>query len=258
MFVRNCPMCNAELKYTTRRALVGAVKKNSVCHSCGQNKFGPKTLSVLTKQKISKKMKSVIKTAEWKRKIGESNKGRVVSKETREKISQAKIGQPSKLKGRERPVEWSANISKAKMGKPSPFRGISLSEDSKRKMRLAAINRIRNAGHANFVPSYNKLACKIFDYINSELNLNGMHGENGGEFYIEKLGYWVDYYEPNLNLIIEYDEEYHKYKKDKDVNRENEIKQHLNCHFIRITKDTNPEQLIEQIKICNHTPVLSI
>ena len=65
---------------------------------------------------------------------------------------------------------------------------------------------------------------------------DGQHAENGGEYCIKELGYWVDYYEPTLNLVIEYDEPYHsrKINQIKDLARQKEIEEYLGCKFYRI------------------------
>jgi anti-repressor protein len=52
------------------------------------------------------------------------------------------------------------------------------------------------------------------------------------QFIIE--GYRVDFYLPEYNLVIEFDEEFHQYQKIEDEIRENKIKDKLNCSFIRI------------------------
>jgi very-short-patch-repair endonuclease len=58
-----------------------------------------------------------------------------------------------------------------------------------------------------------------------------------GEFFVSDLGYFVDYYEPNLNIVIEYDEPKHynvdNSLKKKDLIRMNEIKSKLKCKFYR-------------------------
>ncbi len=95
-------------------------------------------------------------------------------------------------------------------------------------------------------PKYNKSACTYFDTLNDLIGLNGLHAENGGERYLKELGYWVDYYSPELNMIIEWDEAGHFDKgelKEKDVARQEEITNHLGCKFLRInqTKDLNPQ-----------------
>ena len=81
-------------------------------------------------------------------------------------------------------------------------------------------------------PNYNFKACEIFEQINRELGWDGQHAENRGEKFVD--GYWVDYYEPTLNLVIEFDEKYHKYRSDEDALRQSDIIKTLNCKFIRI------------------------
>jgi very-short-patch-repair endonuclease len=61
---------------------------------------------------------------------------------------------------------------------------------------------------------------------------NGRHALNGGELQV--LQYFVDYYEPDLNLVIEWDEPHHKYRREKDKIRQERIEKKLNCIFIRI------------------------
>jgi endogenous inhibitor of DNA gyrase (YacG/DUF329 family) len=89
-----------------------------------------------------------------------------------------------------------------------------------------------------FLPKFNKKACIFFKMLNVEKKWNGKHGLNGGEAKIMK--YWVDYYEPTLNLIIEWDEQFHHHPTQikKDKKRENEIIEHLKCDFLRINPDT--------------------
>lgn len=48
--------------------------------------------------------------------------------------------------------------------------------------------------------------------------------------------YRIDFYEPNLNLAIEYDEEQHTYSKGADLERELDIVNELGCDFIRVDK----------------------
>jgi len=65
------------------------------------------------------------------------------------------------------------------------------------------------------------------------------HAENGGEYHIKELGYWVDGYDKENNIIYEYDEKHHfnydgtlRYK---DIQRQKEIEEHFpECKFIRI------------------------
>ena len=53
------------------------------------------------------------------------------------------------------------------------------------------------------------------------------------EYYID--GYYLDWYIPELNLAIEFDEKYHENpkQKQKDTERENHITSKLGCKFLR-------------------------
>jgi hypothetical protein len=86
-------------------------------------------------------------------------------------------------------------------------------------------------------PKSNPLACKYIDGLNKGYKWNLQHAMNGGEYFIKDLGYWVDGYDKEKNIIVEYDESHHFYKngdlKDNDVSRMNEIKKLLNCRFLR-------------------------
>jgi hypothetical protein len=90
--------------------------------------------------------------------------------------------------------------------------------------------------------NYNPMACKIFEEINRELGWNGHHRLHYGEKRI--LTYWVDYYEPNLNIVIEFDEKHHKYQTKKDIKRQQEIIEHLNCQFYRIKDGQNWREVV--------------
>lgn len=54
------------------------------------------------------------------------------------------------------------------------------------------------------------------------------------------LNYRIDYYIPSLNIAIEYDEDSHNnYTYEAHKGREKEIKEILNCKFIRVTDKNN-------------------
>ena len=106
--------------------------------------------------------------------------------------------------------------------------------------RLKHIERIeKNKLNGNqLYPNFNSNACKIFDEISEKNNIHIQHAMNGGEYYIKELGYWIDGYDKINNVVYEYDEKNHKYKKDKDLIREQEIINLLKCEFIRIKENT--------------------
>lgn len=62
--------------------------------------------------------------------------------------------------------------------------------------------------------------------------------------------YRVDFYIPEYNVVIEYDEDYHKSTYYQDILRENKIKEKINCSFIRCNaKDKDIKNIM---KILNH------
>lgn len=115
--------------------------------------------------------------------------------------------------------------------------------------RNLIINRILQYG----IPiGVNKNACLFFDKLNNKLKWNGKHAFNNiTKMEHKELGYLLDYYEPNLNLIIEWDEERHYYKngilKENDIKRQNNLINKLNCYFYRIREKTKDVYKIDNL-----------
>ena len=117
-----------------------------------------------------------------------------------------------------------------KQKKEQMIRNIPL---TKEKLRLVRIKQIKNNGGAHF-PNFNKNACLYFDKLNEEKGWKLQHALNGGEIQIG--GYFLDAYDKNNNIIIEYDELKHKidkrrYKKDRE--KEKYLIEKLQCKFYR-------------------------
>jgi hypothetical protein len=94
---------------------------------------------------------------------------------------------------------------------------------------LIAANRIHdNKWH----PSFNVKACDIIEKYGKDNGYNFQHALNGGEFFIRELGYWVDGYDIEKNVVIEYYETAHKQMIEKDEIRIEKIKNTLNCEVI--------------------------
>jgi hypothetical protein len=106
-----------------------------------------------------------------------------------------------------------------------------------RKKRIKEISKNKFNGF-QVIPNFNKKACEIFDKISELNNINIQHAMNNGEFHIKELGYWVDGYDKENNVVYEFDEKKHfdsnKNLKKKDLKRQKEIENYLNCKFIRI------------------------
>jgi very-short-patch-repair endonuclease len=59
--------------------------------------------------------------------------------------------------------------------------------------------------------------------------------------------YQLDFYIPEANLVIEFDETAHKYRKQQDIVRENKLKAVLDCKIIRVNEDDNLSKAIGNI-----------
>lgn len=116
--------------------------------------------------------------------------------------------------------------------------------------RKAALKRFKNLeiNEKCKVLSYNPKASNIFQEIENICKLDGYFAGKNGERVVKR--YMLDYYEPNLNIVIEYDEPYHQKSKQKmkDKIRQKRIIKELNCQFYRIKdgqnwKDVLPKHL---------------
>ena len=133
--------------------------------------------------------------------------------------------------GRKMSIEAVALSSKKRMGGKR-------SDETKRKMRISAINRMKRTFGNKFHPNINPNEKEFFENLENEKKWNGIfHGKNDKQYLIEYLGYWVDYYEPIKNIVVEYDETNHYDKnwnlKEKDLKRQQEIIGFLKCEFYR-------------------------
>ena len=108
------------------------------------------------------------------------------------------------------------------------------------EIRLRTIKRIEEnkLNGYQIQPNYNKNACKIFDEISLKEGIHIQHAMNGGEYHIKKLGYWLDGYDKENNVVYEFDERQHFDKdgnlKEKDLIRQKEIENFLKCKIIRL------------------------
>ena len=187
-----------------------------------------------TKQKISVSLRGKPLSPTHRKKISDGNKGKhnkVLSEETKQKISISHIGHHYN-KGIKFSKKARENMALAHIGKSKGPH----SEDHKTKIRLSLIKTIENRklNGNQIIPSYNKYACKIIEEYGKQNGYNFQHAENGGEYRIKELGYWVDGYDKDKNIVIEYYENKHKQNVDKDEIRKNQIINLLGCKFIEI------------------------
>jgi hypothetical protein len=118
-------------------------------------------------------------------------------------------------------------------GLNNPMYGKKQRESTKQIIRTKRLERLKTQ-LGQLIPAYNSNGCKAIDEYGKTHGYNFQHAENGGEYHIKELGYWVDGYDKSQNVVIEYDEKWHKRRIHKDAERQKEITEYLNCSFIRI------------------------
>lgn len=113
-------------------------------------------------------------------------------------------------------------------------RKVQFSKEALQNMREGAIERIKR--QSGFFISYNPESILIIENYGKQHGYTFQHAENGGEVQI--CGYFVDGYDKENNVVIEYDEKHHFHKngqlKQKDYIRQQNIIDELKCKFIRI------------------------
>lgn len=104
--------------------------------------------------------------------------------------------------------------------------GYTHTPEAIRKQRISLIKHIKEF-RGNVRPNIGKHEKQLLDEFELSNNLKLIR-----QFYIKDLGYFIDGYYKELNLVVEIDE---KPKiKERDIKREKEIKEELDCEFIRI------------------------
>lgn len=233
------------------------MKNNSDCKMCSALKRTPKSEETRRKisqaltgrtipknvvEKITNTLKQKFNTPEYKLRFsiqngGENNPnfGNRYNEEIRNKISvRTKKAMNSnevkqKMKEIQTSPEYKEKISKIHKGK-------IVSEKTKQKMREGVVRRVLKYGIRS--RNFNPLACSIIDNYGRRNGYNFQHALNGGEFHIKGLGYLVDGYDANKNVVVEVDEKNHfdmnGNLREKDIIRQKRIEDHLHCKFIRI------------------------
>jgi hypothetical protein len=177
--------------------------------------------------------------------------GETHTPETREKLRAVNLGRHPTRETRKKMSLHSAKRGVHKYGKDAVFYGRQHSEETKRKMRIITCKRVMKLrlqrNKRGWINNVGKNEDEYFSQMEKERGWDGIyHGKSGRQFYIEHLGYWTDYYEPALNIVVEYDEPRH-YRhgclREKDLVRMEQIKAHLGCEFWRY--DAYRKQLLK-------------
>ena len=210
IYFRFCPKCNRRLDYITKGRFALANKNNSKCKSCARP---------------------------------ESARGRVASQEARKNMSLAQTGRKhSNETKRKMRGEGNGMYGVYRCGEQNPFYGKKHTEETRKKMRLAMCKKIvQKNKETGQIANVNPNETKYFAKLDREMGWNGIFYGKSSEQHLLDIGYFVDYYEPTLNIVVEYDEPRH-YKcgnlRSRDVERMNNIKTALGCRFLRYNEKT--------------------
>ena len=227
IYTKNCPSCGAEQKYSKLYSLNKAIKKNTKCYRCSKlgskNPMFGKTASehhFYGKKHSDDVIEKIVRAKNnYYEKNSGPNLGRIFSDESREKMSETRIKK------------------QLAVGENNPMFGKEHSEITKKKMRCSYTEYMKQKyeNEGQFYPNYNVNSIPIIEQKAKELGITDLqHAENGGEYYIKELGYFVDGYSKEKNIVIEYHEKKHKYQIEKDLKRQQEIEKVLNCKFVII------------------------
>jgi hypothetical protein len=136
--------------------------------------------------------------------------------------------------GKEKADELNAELGPLKAQGALSRKGAPLTTEARQNMSKAAIERIKRQG--TYI-SYNPHACKVIDLYGEDFGYNFQHAENGGEFLVPNVYFYVDGYDDKRNVVIEYYELAHKYKINKDDERIRAIRNELDCKVIIIREE---------------------
>jgi hypothetical protein len=108
-------------------------------------------------------------------------------------------------------------------------------KSTKTKQRVSTLKYIEMT-KGQVLPRYNIDAISVIEEYGKKHGYNFQHAENGGEFSFR--GFFADAYDKEKNVWLEYDKKGHFDQngklKEKDIERQLEIEEHLGCKFIRI------------------------
>jgi len=266
LYKRNCPKCGKELSTKNVFWNRKAIRENKVCLSCSSKSH---IITDKWRENMRKNHADISGEknpffgkhhgAEIRKKCGESNIGKDrFSDKYKNELRIKMTGNGNHFYGKTHTNEIKKILSKPKTpdhkrklalslkGKPSPLKGKHHTDETKRKMRISAIKRIKENGFIGreMYPSVNPKEKDYFLKLEEKNDWNGIFfGKNKKQFLVENLGYFVDYYEPDKNIVVEYDETRHYGKdwtlKEKDIKRQEEIIKILHCKFYRYNEVLN-------------------
>jgi hypothetical protein len=257
IFSRNCPECGLEFTYKYASSYYRAKNTNRLCFECGNKK----KITEEFRRKNSESHKGIKHSPEWNEKIRKTLLGHKISDETKKRISDSTLIRQSTAeyktnhangiqKFHEDSIRYDNHIKKlseAMINFYNTDHGVEL----RIKLRKRLTDKLHLNSNVGLKPSFNSKACKIIEDYGIENGYNFQHAENGGEYYIKELGYWVDGYDEEQNVVIEFNEKRHLYGKNKikTETRKLEIIRFLKCIWIEFNEQKNNTITINILEI---------
>jgi hypothetical protein len=132
--------------------------------------------------------------------------------------------------------------------------GVEYATQNKRVSEKIAATMIERYGELwlKHAPKYNPNSIIYLDLLSEKLGIEIQHALNGGEKKF--IRYWVDGFIAKYNICIEWDEKHHnaKRQKERDLIKENYLKEMHNCHIIRINEKEFLKNIEENIKLISN------
>jgi hypothetical protein len=238
LFKRVCPSCCKEMIYQKKSMMVHCEKHNKKCRSCAQKSrklYGKTTSTCIT---CDKTFSHFISDGERKycgRKCFERRRkpsvclGCGVEFYVPSEVNLKYHSKECAYQNRDPDTCFFKKNHTVNVGRVH-------SDETKEKISLKhRLNRSMLIQNTIQFPNFNPEACLIIENYGKENGFNFQHALNGGEFYIKELGYWVDGYDREKNVVIEYYEKDHlssSKRIQKDEFRRKKIMETLNCEFI--------------------------
>jgi len=190
-----------------------------------------------------------------KKKIKQKRATQIITEESNLKRSSTQKGQSNYwLKGKKLTTAHRKNIALSQMGRKMPeshkqkCRERMINDNPckqpevKAKLRIAQLKYIANLYNngESVTPNIGRNETEILNYVETSMNIKLQR-----QYYID--GYHIDGYDKTNNVAYEVDEARHHSEKQKlkDKEREEYIKEKLNCEFVRLDEK---EYLLERMK----------
>lgn len=228
-YQRKCPKCDSVLTYSNKSNYKKALIKNCLCNSCAQKSYThSRKYTDFTRQ-----------CPRCKKELTYKNRATFLRATKVNCVCRSCFNYTTpnlRHTGKNHTIETRLKMSQ-RLKDYHPRKGKKQSAETiEKRSRSMREHKLSYYGKVNFNPK----ACEYFDKLNEEKGWNLQHALNGGE--ISVIGYSLDAYDKERNIVIEYDEPIHYHitgeLKDKDLQRQKNIISFLKCQFYRFNERT--------------------